>query len=40
MVVMGQYMAVLVGTWCNWVSRGRYWVLHGGTESVNRQIIE
>ena len=40
MVVLGQYMAVLVGTWCYWVSIGRYWVLHGGSESVTCQIIE
>ena len=32
--VLGQYKAVMVGTWCFWVSRGRYWLSLGGTGSV------
>ena len=30
----GQYRAVLVGTWCYWVSRRRYWLIHDGTGPV------
>ena len=26
MMVLGQYRAVLVGTWWYWVSRRQYWV--------------
>ena len=33
MMVLGQYRAVLVGTWWYWVSRGRYWSVLGGTGS-------
>ena len=33
-VVLGQYGAVLVGTWWYWVSMGRYWLVLGGTRSV------
>ena len=29
-----QNRAVLVGIWWNWVSIGRYWLVLGGTESV------
>ena len=32
--IMGHYGAVLVDTWWNWVSMGRYWLVHGGTGSV------
>ena len=31
---LGQYGAVLVGTWWYWVSMGRYWLVLGGTGSV------
>ena len=34
LVVLGQYKAVLVGTWLDLVSRGRHWLLLGGTGSV------
>ena len=33
-VVMGQYGAVLVGTWWYWGSIGRYWLVCGGNGSV------
>ena len=33
-MVLGQYGVVLVGTWWYWVSRGRYWLVHGATGSV------
>ena len=31
MMVLGQYGAVLVGSWWCWVSRRRYWLIFGGT---------
>ena len=34
LVAMGCNGAVLVGTWCYWVSMERYWLEHGGTGSV------
>ena len=34
LVVLGQYRAVLVGTWWYWVSMERYWLIHDGTGSV------
>ena len=34
LVVLGQWEAVLVGTWWYWVSRRRYWLVLGGTGSV------
>ena len=34
MMVLGQYRAVLVGTWWYWVNRRRYWLLFGGAGSV------
>ena len=34
LVVLGQWEAVLVGTWWHWVSRRRYWLVLGGTGSV------
>ena len=34
LVVLGQWEAVLVGTWRYWVSRRRYWLVLGGTGSV------
>ena len=33
-MVLGQYKAVLVGTWWYWVSIGRYWLVLDGTGSV------
>ena len=42
MVVLGQCGAVLVGTWWYWVSIGRYWLVLGGTGSVegsNRSVV-
>ena len=33
-VVIGQYGAVLVGTWWYWGSIGRYWLVCGGNGSV------
>ena len=30
MMVLGQYRAVPVGTWWNWDSMGRYWLVLGG----------
>ena len=33
-MVLGQYRAVLVSTWWNWDSMGRYWLVLGGTGSV------
>ena len=29
MVVLGQYRAVIVGTWWYWVIKGQYWVVKG-----------
>ena len=29
LVVLGQYMAVLVGTWWYWVIKGQYWAVLG-----------
>ena len=34
LVVQGQYRAVMVGTWWNWDSMGRYWPVLGVTGSV------
>ena len=34
LVVLGQYRAVLVGTWWNWDSMRRYWLVLGGYGSV------
>ena len=34
MVILGQYRAVLVGTWWFWVSRGGYWLINDGAGSV------
>ena len=34
LVVLGQWEAVLVGTWWYWVSRRRYWLVLGGIGSV------
>ena len=31
---MGQYGAVLVGTWWYWVSIRWYWLIYDGSESV------
>ena len=28
-MVLGQYMAVLVGTWWYWVIKGQYWAVLG-----------
>ena len=33
-MVLGQYGTVLVGTWCYWVSKRRYWLVFGGTGLV------
>ena len=33
-MVLGQYKAVLVGTWRYWVSMERYWLVLGDTGSV------
>ena len=33
-MVLGQLRAVLVGTWWYWVRIGRYWLLLGGTGSI------
>ena len=33
-MVLGQYRAVLVGTWWFWVSKGCYWLIYDGTGSV------
>ena len=33
-MVLGQWIAILVGTWWDWVSKGHYWLVLGGTESV------
>ena len=34
LVVLGQYRAVLVGSWWFWVSIGWYWLIYDGTGSV------
>ena len=34
MVVLGQYRAVLVGTWWYWVSIVWYWLIYDGTGLV------
>ena len=34
MMALGEYKAVLVGTWWYWVSMGWYWLALGGTGSV------
>ena len=34
LVILGQYGAVLVGTWWYWVNMGRYWFVLGGIRSV------
>ena len=34
LMVLGQYVALLVGTWLYWVSLGRYWLVLGDTGSV------
>ena len=33
-MVLGQWKVVLDGTWWNWVSMERYWLIHDGTGSV------
>ena len=33
-MVLGQFRALLVGTWRYWISVGRYWLVHCGTGSV------
>ena len=33
-MVLGQYRAIMVGTWWYWVSRRRYWLIHDGTGSA------
>ena len=33
MQVLGHYKVVLDGTWWYWLSRGRYWLIFGGTVS-------
>ena len=34
LMVLGQWKAVMVGTWWYWVSRRWYWLVLGGTRSV------
>ena len=34
LVVLGQWEAVLVGTWWYWVNRRRYWLVLGDTGSI------
>ena len=34
MMVLGQYGAILVGTWWYWISIGLYWLVLGDTGSV------
>ena len=34
LVVLGQWKAVLVGTWWNWVTMERNWLIHDGTGSL------
>ena len=34
LMVLGQYGAVLVGTWWYWVGMEQYWLIHDGTGSV------
>ena len=34
LVILGQYRALLVGTWWYWVSRRRCWLIFGGAGSV------
>ena len=34
LVILGQYGAVLAGTWWCWVSIGWYWLIYDGTGSV------
>ena len=34
LVILGQYRALLVGTWWYWVSRRRCWLILGGAGSV------
>ena len=34
LMVLGQWKAVLVGTWWYWVSMERYWLVLDGTGSV------
>ena len=34
MMVLGHYIAILVGAWWYWVSRGRYWLVFDCTGSV------
>ena len=34
LVALGQYRAVMVGTWGNWDTMGRYWPVLGVTGSV------
>ena len=36
LVILGQYGAVLVGTWWHWVSIGWYWPVLGDTGSKHR----
>ena len=39
LVVLGQYGALLVGTWWNWDSMGRFWLVLGGNESVGAVLV-
>ena len=34
LVVLGQYVALLVGTWWHWIRIRRYWLIHDVTGSV------
>ena len=34
LMVLGQYEAVLVGTWWYWVNMERYWLIFDGTGSA------
>ena len=34
LVILGQYGAVVVGTWWHWASIGWYWLIYDGTGSV------
>ena len=34
LVILGQYGAVLVGTWWHWVNIGWYWLIFDGNGSV------
>ena len=38
-MILNQYRAVLVNTWLYWVSRGRCWLVLGGTGSLHRAVL-